>query len=180
MNAETWTDHPTKLNLGSGEDYREGWFNVDISPDVSPDMAFDLAREEWPLPSDHYDMVLCAHVLEHLDDPTAAMQECARVLAPGGTLEVRVPVGIDAQTDPTHKNTWTWETPRYFDRDGPYQWEAGQRLRLEDRSLEIWPMGPLRPLAPIYRRWADRYPHTAVSLPGMSGELRAMYAGVEA
>ena len=41
-----------------------------------------------PFPDGAFDKVICAEVLEHLDDDSAAMAELARVLRPGGMLAV--------------------------------------------------------------------------------------------
>jgi SAM-dependent methyltransferase len=44
-----------------------------------------------PFPEDHFDLVLATDVLEHIDEPDAAVAELRRVLRPGGTLIVTVP-----------------------------------------------------------------------------------------
>jgi SAM-dependent methyltransferase len=44
-----------------------------------------------PFPDGAFDKVICAEVLEHLRDDSAAMTELARVLRPGGLLAVSVP-----------------------------------------------------------------------------------------
>lgn len=44
-----------------------------------------------PFPDGAFDKVICAEVLEHLDDDSAAMAELARVLRPGGMLAISVP-----------------------------------------------------------------------------------------
>ncbi len=49
-------------------------------------------QERTPFESEYFDMVLCEQVLEHLDDPAAAMSEIARVLRPGGLLVIGVPI----------------------------------------------------------------------------------------
>jgi SAM-dependent methyltransferase len=36
------------------------------------------------LPFEHYDLVVCSHVLEHVDDDRKAMREICRILKPGG------------------------------------------------------------------------------------------------
>ena len=44
-----------------------------------------------PFPDGAFDKVICAEVLEHLRDDSAAMAELARVLKPGGVLAISVP-----------------------------------------------------------------------------------------
>jgi SAM-dependent methyltransferase len=44
-----------------------------------------------PFPSDSFDRVIAAEVLEHIPDDRSAVAELARVLRPGGTLAVTVP-----------------------------------------------------------------------------------------
>jgi 2-polyprenyl-3-methyl-5-hydroxy-6-metoxy-1,4-benzoquinol methylase len=47
--------------------------------------------EKLPWPRDHFDMVICTDVLEHVLDLNKAVRELLRVLKPGGTLIVRTP-----------------------------------------------------------------------------------------
>jgi len=47
--------------------------------------------EEMPLEDCSYDLVLCTQVLEHCTNPQRIVDECHRVLKPGGTLLVTVP-----------------------------------------------------------------------------------------
>ncbi len=42
-------------------------------------------------PSDHFHVICCENVIEHLDNPRAAFSEFARVLKPGGRLLVQTP-----------------------------------------------------------------------------------------
>ena len=44
------------------------------------------------LPDDHFDCILCHHVLEHIPDDKKAMQELLRVLKPGGWAIIQVPL----------------------------------------------------------------------------------------
>jgi SAM-dependent methyltransferase len=44
-----------------------------------------------PLPSDQFDLVVLAHVLEHLPEPREALREVARVLKPGGVFYCMIP-----------------------------------------------------------------------------------------
>ena len=55
---------------------------ADIKADIC-DLPFDDASFDW---------VLCNHVLEHIPNDTKAMQELFRVLKPGGTALLQVPL----------------------------------------------------------------------------------------
>ena len=44
-----------------------------------------------PFDDNHYDVILCNHVLEHIPDDTKAMQELYRVLKPGGMAILQIP-----------------------------------------------------------------------------------------
>lgn len=64
-----------------------------ITLDLAPrgvDVACDLTAIAFP--DESFDLVYCSHVLEHVPDDRAAMRELRRILRPGGTLLVQVPV----------------------------------------------------------------------------------------
>ena len=44
-----------------------------------------------PLPDSHFDLVLCAHVIEHVHDVQLFLSEARRVLEPRGTLALTTP-----------------------------------------------------------------------------------------
>jgi SAM-dependent methyltransferase len=52
----------------------------------------DLERDALPLPEASYDVVIASHVLEHLENAPAALQDWLRVLRPGGHLLIGVPM----------------------------------------------------------------------------------------
>jgi predicted SAM-dependent methyltransferase len=80
-----------KLNLGCGQNHKDGWVNIDIGEHA--DLTLDL-REPLPLPENSCSIVYSEHFLEHLDYPapvTKHLQEVLRILEPGGVISIGVP-----------------------------------------------------------------------------------------
>lgn len=174
---------PDRLNLGSGEDYRDGWHNVDINPRYDPDEVVDL-NDRWPWADDSFASILASHVFEHLDDLGHAFGEAARVLAPGGKLVVKVPTGINATTDATHRHRFTWDTFLQFARnwrafEHSYQFDPDPPLELVNRRVGyLLGHGPGAVLAPVGKLLARVAPGVWVTeWPMSSAELVAVYRG---
>jgi SAM-dependent methyltransferase len=53
-------------------------------------------------PDNSFDAVLCSEVLEHVPEPTHALDEFARLLRPGGTLILTAPFGSQVHMAPYH------------------------------------------------------------------------------
>lgn len=82
---------PTLLNLGCGTYKREGYINVDGFAECNPDLIWNLNITPYPWATNSVDGIVMTHVLEHLDNWWGAFTECARVLKPGGFLQIHVP-----------------------------------------------------------------------------------------
>jgi predicted SAM-dependent methyltransferase len=82
---------PLLLNIGAGVHHPPGWINVDVLG-MSPDLHWDL-RKELPFAEGSAQGVLLEHVIEHftLADDLDLLDECRRVLAPGGIVRLVVP-----------------------------------------------------------------------------------------
>jgi len=68
-----------------------GWVNVDAFDNCGPDVVWDLNITPYPWPDNSVDEIAMYHVLEHTEEWWDVICECARILKPGGTMEVRVP-----------------------------------------------------------------------------------------
>jgi len=55
-----------------------------------------------PADSASFDAILCTEMLEHVPDPGAVIQECARLLRPGGKFFVTAPLGSGIHQEPYH------------------------------------------------------------------------------
>ncbi|MDH6251920.1 SAM-dependent methyltransferase [Chryseobacterium sp. H1D6B] len=57
-----------------------------------PEHVKNISVLEIPYENDHFDLVICNHVLEHIPDDSKAMKEILRVLKPGGKAILQVPI----------------------------------------------------------------------------------------
>jgi SAM-dependent methyltransferase len=65
------------------------YLSSDLSGDFLSDVSFDITQIEAD--SESYDLILCFHILEHIDDDIAAMEELFRVLKNGGNCLIQTP-----------------------------------------------------------------------------------------
>ncbi len=81
------------LNLGCGDDFQKDYWNVDVDIDAHEvDEYVDVFRD-LPWPDARFERILAQDILEHASwrDTETILREWVRVLAPDGTLELRVP-----------------------------------------------------------------------------------------
>jgi hypothetical protein len=62
-----------------------------LTADIAPGCDLQLNIENITLPDESYDLVLCSHVLEHVDD-RAALAEIHRILTVGGIALLMIPI----------------------------------------------------------------------------------------
>lgn len=78
-------------------DFFRSYKNIDyLSADLNPKLA--MKKEDilsLSFPDNHFDIIVCIHILEHIKDDSKAMQELFRVLRPGGLAVIQVPVDYE-------------------------------------------------------------------------------------
>ena len=75
------------------------------SADVrSPAAEFRVDVTEMEIEDETYDIIICNHVLEHLQDDRKAMSELCRVLRPGGCAILQVPISQLLNTTVENRN----------------------------------------------------------------------------
>lgn len=129
-----------KLNVGCGNDVREGWLNIDrnvpaklTGEDLANGlfMVGDLGKVDpgaqggrLDLPTSHFEELEMSHVIEHLSNPLQVLEELWRVATPGAKLTIRCPHGSsdDAWEDQTHVRAYFEGSWNAFAQ--PYYWRA--------------------------------------------------------
>jgi SAM-dependent methyltransferase len=104
------------LHLGCGQSKQPGAVGVDLNPRSAADVRCDLNRFAYPFADNSFELVLCEHVLEHLDDVISVMEEIHRIGQAGARVVVRVPhfSSVYYYADPTHRHPFALHSFDYF------------------------------------------------------------------
>ncbi len=126
-----------RINLGCGRKYLDGWVNCDVVSTVRADRYFDLEKFPYPFEDGSATEILMDNVLEHLEDIPGTMTELHRILAPGGTVLIKVPYGKSdwALQDPTHKHYFTERSMDYFTVGHEYSFYSEARFECLEARL---------------------------------------------
>ena len=139
---------PKVLNLGSGKDWKDNYFNADILLRVNPDWWCDISKVEFGSVIDShrfgkveikkgmFEKIVANDVLEHIPDLIQAMTNCKDLLADKGEFHISVPydLSLGAWQDPTHvrafnENSWLYYTE--------WHWYLGWQDRFNLTSMEF-------------------------------------------
>ena len=103
------------LELGCGNNKLPGAFGIDIEGHRGVDLVADL-NKPIALESSSYDVIISNQVLEHIQSLNELMNECHRILKPGGWFIATVPYFRSswAVIDPTHVRFFSLGSMDYF------------------------------------------------------------------
>jgi ubiquinone/menaquinone biosynthesis C-methylase UbiE len=85
------------LDVGCGRAKLPGAIGIDrrvcetTARETQLDINHDLLSFPWPIEDNSFDLVHCAHVLEHLPPTATVIEEIFRILKPGGQLFIECP-----------------------------------------------------------------------------------------
>jgi hypothetical protein len=165
------------LDIGCGSRKIEpGAIGIDASPHSAADTIWNLDRFPWPLEADRFERIHMSHVIEHLEDPLAAMAEVHRVARDGADVFITTPhfSSHNSYVDPTHRRHLAAASFAYFSGND-FPSFAGSPFRFEVVRVELTFGGNLvldnigRLLARISIPWYER--HAAWVFPAL--DIRA-------
>ena len=130
----------------------KGMKNIDYTTGdlISPWADVKMDVHDIPFEENSFDVVICNHVLEHVDDSNKVMREFYRVMRPGGWGIFQVPIDNNnpntiedkSVTDPKERERLYWQSDhlRLFGRDyGDRLSKAGFKVTESDYINELDP-----------------------------------------
>ena len=136
---ETNQSNIMQLIVGCGPNWpkRKGDIFLDVLPFNGVDVVHNLDQCPWPFKENEFDEVSAIHVVEHLQSLLDFMNECHRILKPGGSLYIETPeagADLDLQfADPTHVRCYRKHTfVNYFTR------AEAPKFGYTDKYWSIW------------------------------------------
>ncbi|PIN89777.1 hypothetical protein COU57_05320 [Candidatus Pacearchaeota archaeon CG10_big_fil_rev_8_21_14_0_10_32_14] len=135
-----------KLNLGCGNDIRQGYINLDVAELDGVDVVWDVKKLPLPFGKGEFDEILCNDILEHIDY-IPLLKDLHRILKKDGVLKIRVPHFTSANNyrDPTHKKMFSILTFDFFvkghGRDYYFDFEFGEakgKITFYKRPYYFW------------------------------------------
>lgn len=129
------------LDVGCGQTKTPGAIGVDISANTQADVLADVNRRPWPFGDNTFEQLICRHIIEHVVDLVAFLEEVHRVSKPGAVVKIVTPHFSNRYsfTDPTHLRHLAWRSFDYFTGESagavPTLWERALELRHPIPSL---------------------------------------------
>lgn len=133
-----------RLHLGCGKHPKPMYTNVDKYPLDGVDVVHDLDVIPWPFDDDTCDEIVGVDIIEHVVNAVGFMNECARILKPGGILNLRTCYYLskNAFTDLDHKHFPTDESFDYWVKGTYFNQEYGHYTR-DGRLFEKIKVAPV-------------------------------------
>lgn len=131
-----------KLNLGCGNDLKEGYVNLDIV-DYGGNKIHDMNVVPYPFDDDTFDEIFCSHILEHVENFNRVITELHRIAKPDAAIIVYAPFFLNTKYfgDPDHKIPFSIRTFDNYEYVGDRKlkfyekWKANHRTNYETGAL---------------------------------------------
>lgn len=123
------------IDLGCGPNKVAGAYGVDIYAYEGVDQVMDIDQTPWPLEANTYKLIYARHVIEHVADIPAFMNEIHRIAAPNAVVEIVTPhfSSLHSWEDPTHR----WHLACGWHKTFTERYLSAQMQRFEHLNTEI-------------------------------------------
>ena len=132
------------LDVGCGINKLPGAIGIDRNPASRADVLVDVDRLPYPFRDASFDRLQAIHVIEHVSDVIATVEEWRRLVRRGGEVFIVTPHYTDFSSfcDPTHRWHLTSFSLRYFGENhggfGYYSAARFQEISCRVRLLSLW------------------------------------------
>jgi SAM-dependent methyltransferase len=140
--------------------------DIDAAGYAADAQVLAMSVLELPFENDHFDLLICNHVLEHIIDDAAAIRSLYRVLKPGGHAILQVPISANSDetyedpsiTDPRQRELHfgDWEHVRIYGGDYGRRLEAAgfsvQRVNVSD-AYPLMGLNPAEDIFAVEKPW---------------------------
>ncbi|MEK6891385.1 MAG: methyltransferase domain-containing protein [Nanoarchaeota archaeon] len=124
-----------RVNLGCGDEYLNGWINVDNRSNIKKDKSFDLNKFPYPFKNSEVDECLIKNTLPQLSDPIKVINEMVRITKPQGKITI-------IECHATNYSTFTFPIPNTinitentFDEKGLKLFELENKIKLVNQEF---------------------------------------------
>lgn len=132
------------LDVGCGINKFAGAIGIDRNPRSRADVLAELDHFPYPFRESSFDELRAIHVIEHVADVVATIEEFHRLVRPGGRIHISTPHYTDFSSfcDPTHRWHLNSFSFRYFGADNAgFGYYSAVRLReisVRVKLLALW------------------------------------------
>jgi len=130
------------VSLGCGDTKTPDCVNVDFRKTEAVDVLHDLRVFPWPFKDNEFDNAIATDIVEHMIDVIPFIDECWRIVKPGGKLFLRTTYfrSEQAYRDPTHHHYFTLDSFDYFDPSTDtgqkYSWYTERKWEVFRRAID--------------------------------------------
>lgn len=129
-----------KLNLGTGNQPKEGYVNVDKLNLKGVDIIHDLDNFPYPFKDNSIDEIYTEYTMEHMKDIIGTLKELYRICKPNATIEIIVPHFTAHQMfgDLTHHRFFSYTSfDNFVVNLGKYEQDYGNVNYCKDIKFEM-------------------------------------------